>query len=117
LSLLKRLNALAFGAASETKAERFLIDNGFDILERNFHAKKMGEIDIIALKDGVIHFVEVKSAQKSFDPINNLTPSKLQKIISSSHYYMQRKNLDMPFCIDLILLRGEQIEYLENVTL
>jgi len=39
-----------FGDTSETLATGFLEQEGFVILERNYFARKLGEIDIIALK-------------------------------------------------------------------
>ncbi len=104
------------GNAAEEKAAAFLRDEGFALIERNFYAKKMGELDIIAKKDDVLHFVEVKSGS-GFDPVYNLTPSKLQKVIKSAQLYMKQKGLDMPFCIDALIVSDEGIELLENVTL
>jgi putative endonuclease len=110
------LNTL-IGNQNESKAVTFLEAEGFHIIERNYYARKLGEIDIIAIHEGVLHFVEVKSAQADFDPIYNFTPSKLRKVINSAHYYMKSKKLDMVFSIDLILVRWDDIEFLENVTL
>ncbi len=90
---------------------------GFQIIERNYYARKLGEIDIIALFEGVLHFIEVKSAEADFDPIYNFTPSKLRRVINSSQYYMKEKNLDMIFSIDLLLIRHGEIDFLENITL
>ena len=50
----------AKGNIAEEKACEFLYDNGFSILDRNFYSS-FGEIDIIATKDDVLHFIEVKS--------------------------------------------------------
>ena len=104
------------GNAAEDKAAAYLQEEGFTIVERNFYAKKMGELDIIAQKEGVLHFVEVKSGS-GFDPVYNLTPSKLHKVINSAQLYMKQKGLDMPFCIDALIVSDEGIELLENITL
>jgi len=106
-----------FGNSSEDRAVEFLISSGFNIIERNFYAKKMGEIDIIATKDGVIHFIEVKSSRGSFNPVFNITPSKLHKIINSAQYFMKIKKLNNSFCIDALIIMGEEIELIENITL
>jgi putative endonuclease len=106
-----------FGDRSETAATRFLEQNGFVILERNFFAKKLGEIDIIAQKDDALHFIEVKSGQTGFDPVYNFTPTKLRKVINSAHYYLKTKKLDMPFSIDALIIRYDEVEFIENVTL
>jgi len=106
-----------FGNSSEDRAVEFLISSGFDIIERNFYARKMGEIDIVAIKDGIIHFIEVKSSRGGFNPIYNLTPSKLHKVINSSQYFMKIKKLNNPFCIDALIIRGKEMELIENITL
>ena len=47
------------GAWGEERAAKYLRSKGYTILERNFRCRA-GEIDIIALRGGVIAFVEVK---------------------------------------------------------
>jgi len=107
-----------FGDESESLATRFLEQEGFIILERNYFARKLGEIDIIAKRDEVLHFIEVKGSQfNSFDPVYNVTPAKLRKVINSAHYYLKTKRLDMPFSIDALIVRGDEVEFIENVTL
>jgi putative endonuclease len=106
-----------FGNDAEELATRFLEEAGFLIIERNFYARKMGEIDIIARRGEVLHFIEVKSAGAHFDPIYNLTPAKLRKIINSTHYYLKVNHLNVPFCIDAILVRRGEVELIENITL
>ena len=56
------VNKRAAGADKEQLAARYLVDNGYTVLERNFR-NKTGEIDIIAKKDNYIVFVEVKYGQ------------------------------------------------------
>jgi len=100
----------------ESKAIDYLIELGFTIKQRNYYAKKLGEIDIIAIKNDIYHFVEVKSGD-SFEAIYNITPSKLHKLYRSIDYYLKEKNLDVTYCVDVIIFCGEDIEYLENITL
>ncbi|SFV58422.1 Predicted endonuclease distantly related to archaeal Holliday junction resolvase [hydrothermal vent metagenome] len=107
-----------FGDQSETLATQFLEQEGFVILERNYFARKLGEIDIIAEKDEVLHFIEVKSGKSdTFDPVYNVTPAKLRKVINSAYYYLKTKGLDIPFSIDALIVRGDEVEFIENVTL
>jgi putative endonuclease len=100
----------------ETKACEYLVSKDFLLVERNFFAKKLGEIDIVATKDGVYHFVEVKSGE-GFEAIYNITPSKLGKLKRSVEYYLQVKKLSVAYCIDAIIFSGEELEFLENITL
>lgn len=106
-----------FGDKSETLASQFLEQEGFLILERNYFARKLGEIDIIAQKEDVLHFIEVKSAKADFDPVYNVTASKLRKVVNSAHYYLKVKHLDVIFSIDALIVRGDEVEFIQNVTL
>jgi len=106
-----------FGEKSEHLATLFLEQEGFIIIERNFFARKLGEIDIVAQKEEVLHFIEVKSAQAEFDPVYNLTPAKLRKVIHSAQYYLKYKGLDMAWSIDALIVRQDEVEFIENITL
>ena len=104
------------GNLAESKACEYLYSQGFKIIEQNFYAKKLGEIDIIAKKENTYHFCEVKSATDYETAINNITPSKLSKIKRSVDYYIQTKKLDVEYCIDAIIVVDNDIEHLENIT-
>ena len=105
------------GDLAEKRAISFLEDLGYKIIEQNFYAKKLGEIDIIAKKDDIYHFCEVKSANEYEVAVNNITSSKLSKIKRSLNYYLQIKKLDVAFCIDAIIVTDSSIDLLENITL
>ncbi len=105
------------GDFAEKRAISFLQDLDFEIIEKNFYAKKLGEIDIIAIKNSVYHFCEVKSANSFEAAVQNLTKSKLSKIKRSVDYYLQIKKLDVAFCIDAIIVNDDSIEILENITM
>lgn len=105
------------GNFAEKKAISFLQNQDFKIVEQNFYAKKLGEIDIIAIKDEIYHFCEVKSALDYETAINNLTTSKLSKIKRSVEYYIQTKKLSNAYCIDAIIVNEENIELIENITM
>ena len=48
------------GLLGENVACKYLAKHGFTVIERNY-TRKWGEIDIIAIKDEVLYFIEVKS--------------------------------------------------------
>ncbi len=102
------------GSLAEDKAIKFLTSKKFEIIERNFYTK-FGEIDIIAKKDGVLHFIEVKSGD-SFEPIYNITPSKIKKIIKSVYIYL-KNNVNVEFCIDALIISNQEIDLIENITI
>ena len=54
------MNNTRTGGLGEELAEIMLLEKGYTILARNFRCR-YGEIDIIAAKNGVLAFVEVKT--------------------------------------------------------
>ena len=56
------------GDIGEDVAIRFLMKHGYSICDRNF-LKKYGELDIVALKGGIYHFIEVKTVTQKQDVI------------------------------------------------
>ena len=103
------------GDIYEQKAVKYLKGQGFEIIDKNFYAKKLGEIDIIAKKDNIYHFIEVKSGD-SFDAVYNVTPQKISKIKKSIEYYLQKKKLNVFYSIDVVIFQKDKIEYLKNIT-
>lgn len=101
---------------AEERGCEYLRKNGFRILDRNVY-NRFGEIDIIAFRDNVIHFVEVKSAMSYEQAINNITPSKLQKLGRTIQFYLQKKKLNSDYCIDAVIVSENGIEWIENITL
>ena len=46
-----------------------------------------------------------------------LPPSKIHKLLRSMEYYLKVKNLNVAYCLDAIIFAGEELEYLENITM
>ena len=109
------------GKEAESLACNFLQKQGFLIIECNFFSP-FGEIDIIAKNEEVLYFVEVKSGV-GFEPVFNINPQKLKHLKKSIAYYLQKKKLDLPFCLSALILSAAkenedyQIQWLENITL
>ncbi len=103
------------GKNSEDMAAKYLMKRGYRILERNFYSK-FGEIDIIAIKDKVLHFIEVKSG-KNFNPIYAITPKKIDKIIKTINYYILKKRINSAYVIDAIIIQDKDIQMIENITI
>lgn len=83
------MNTKELGAWGETRAADVLIDKGFFILERNFR-NRYGEIDIIAKKEGVLHFVEVKTrrSQSYGLPVEAVHAKKQYRIRQVASWYI-----------------------------
>ena len=104
------------GNLAEDKACEFLLNSGFFIVERNFYSR-FGEIDIIATKDEVLHFVEVKSGLDYESAIQNITPQKLSRLIRTGDVYLKKNALDVDFVYDAVVVTPKAIEFVENITL
>ena len=65
------------------------------ILERNFRTP-LGEIDIIAFRDGVVAFVEVRTVTgpARFDPRYTVNRTKQQRLVRAARQYASRHNLE-----------------------
>lgn len=79
------------GAAGEVLAARFLRDKGYALVSSNFRCR-LGEVDIIAEKDGTIVFVEVKTRQQNsmYSPREAVTAAKQRRLIQTAGVYLSR---------------------------
>ncbi|MBI2631294.1 YraN family protein [Candidatus Nomurabacteria bacterium] len=105
------------GEIGENTAVRFLVKQGFLILERNY-TKKWGEIDIIAEKTNKLYFIEVKSVSKpnldivtretldQYHPEDNMHPWKLKRLSRTIQTYLVSKNVpeDKEWQVDLLVV-------------
>lgn len=86
------MNSKQIGDYGEDLAERFLLEKGYLILERNYR-KNTGEIDIIAAKNNSLVFVEVKT-RKNDDFLyarEAVNLKKQQRIRNTAKKYIYEK--------------------------
>lgn len=88
------------GEIGEEIAMKHLMKHGFSIIDRNYR-KKWGEIDIIAEKGNVLHFVEVKTVSYETDfenyiPEENVNYSKRKKLSRVINTYLSEQKLFTP---------------------
>ena len=84
------------GALGENMACRFLVKHGFRILDRNY-SKKWGEIDIVAEKDKIFRFIEVKTVvsyeTNRYRPEENVHYQKLKRLSRVIQTYLLDKKV------------------------
>ncbi|MCX6778787.1 MAG: YraN family protein [Candidatus Magasanikbacteria bacterium] len=82
------------GRYGENLAARFLISKGFKILARNFQTR-YGELDLVAEREGVIHFVEVKTRTglRSGEPEEAINYFKMRRLQSAAQSFLLSRNL------------------------
>ena len=99
------------GALGEDIAVKYLENKGFVVIDRNY-LKKCGEIDIIAKKGKILHFIEVKAVSREtpyradpssvsretdkYRPEDNLHPYKLKRLSRVTQVYLLEKHSKEP---------------------
>ena len=103
------------GYLGETIVIKYLENRGYKLVERNYR-KPWGEIDLVFLKDKIIHIVEVKSVtceiisknvsyeKLSFNPEDNMHEEKRNRLKRVIETYIAEKNWIGDFQVDLVLV-------------
>ena|SRR3990167_2774780 len=104
------------GKIGENIAVRFLVKQGFLILDRNY-TKKWGEIDIVAEKADRIYFIEVKSVVRDlslgktedlnlYRPEDNMHPHKLRRLSRAIQTYLLSRKIggEKEWQVDLLVV-------------
>jgi len=115
MSLLGKL----LGRTGEDRAARYLVSQGYRILERNYRTRS-GEIDLIALHQGTVAFIEVKtrSSDAFGAPELAVNHRKQQRMIKAALGYIHFKKLhQVPCRFDVVAINTaneQQVELIQN---
>lgn len=101
------MTSYATGHHAEKIAAQHLVSLGFRIIELNWRTKWC-EIDIIAQKDTVMHFVEVKFRQNSYhgDGLDYITSKKLQQMTRAAESWVTLRGYDGEYTLSAISMTG-----------
>jgi len=103
------------GKKGEDMAVDYLLQRDFTILHRNWRWSRY-EIDVIALKDQVIHFVEVKTRRSlAFGyPEESVSKKKIERMLKSARefqiQYSEWRQIQYSI-LSIILLRNQAPEF------
>jgi putative endonuclease len=113
-------NKKQVGNRGEELAAQYLMQMGFVILARNYR-KRIGEIDLIAEKDGILAFCEVKRSRFEGEshPELRVNAAKQKKLARCAQIYLSEHPLDFESCrFDILAVktvRGREIiDHIEN---
>ena len=115
------MNKQKLGRLGENLATRYLLGNGYKLLERNFvyldqQGIKRGELDLIVSKDGRIIFVEVKTllanqASADFAPEDKVNYKKQRHLIGTAEHWLSRRGkTDLVWQIDVLALKVDLLK-------
>ena len=108
-----------FGTRSERAAARFLRGVGLRVIDRNV-TTPYGEVDLVALHDGCVVFVEVRSTGEddTSRPAESVDLTKQRKLTDAALDYLRRRDLlAYPARFDVVAIawpegrREPQIDY------
>jgi putative endonuclease len=115
VSLFKK----TLGREGEDSAAQFLAKKGYKILERNYSTRS-GEIDLVALHNGELVFVEVKTRTSDAygTPELAVNPRKQLRMIKAALGYIKYKKLhQMPCRFDVVAIIAaseNEVELIQN---
>lgn len=105
------------GKQGEEHAANFLKKNGYKILDRNYRCR-LGEIDLIAGKNGMVVFVEVKLRKNDrfAGAMEAVNFSKQQKLRKTALLWLAEKQSSAPCRFDVVEVYTEsgRIHHIPN---
>jgi putative endonuclease len=122
MTLRKRslLNSRQVGSSGEDRAAAYLVQQGFTILCRNWRTKR-GEIDIIATKNDILVFAEVKTLPSGSVQtlMQELGRKKQKRITETAKWFLlnnrQYSNSIIRFDVLIVDMPGlEPVYHVEN---
>jgi putative endonuclease len=92
------------GDSGEDIACGILASFGFLIITRNYYTRQ-GEIDIIAQRGSITHFIEVKTTYGEYNPAENFHRTKLKRFLKAVRVYCYKHRIsDELIEVDLALV-------------
>ncbi len=105
------------GNEYEEEAVKALVKAGYEIIERNFYSKT-GELDIVAMNEGYLCFVEVrfKSSTKHGHPAESVDLRKQKRIIKTARYYLYTNDYteDTPCRFDVVSISKNELNIIKD---
>lgn len=113
------MNTTQAGRKAEAAARAYLEMRGFKIIEQNFRRPNC-EIDIIAKKDGIVHFIEVKYRANNDQGggLEAITASKLKQMRHAAWTWVEEYKYKGEYMLSAIELGGPKFAvmgFIENV--
>ncbi len=100
------MNRRATGSRFEASAAKFLEEQGYEIIARNYRSGR-NEIDLVCLSDEVVIFVEVKGSRSDRfgDAVYKVDQRKQQALIAAAQGFIQQFRREVAgFRFDVVIV-------------
>lgn len=112
----RKIAAYEFGLEAENRVARMLHSEGYVLLASRAR-NRAGEVDLIASRDDVVAFIEVKARRHGYDGLESVDQRKRRRLTRASEHWLAENpeyaGHSIRFDVALVWSRGLP-EYLEN---
>lgn len=112
------MNTTEIGNRAESKVIDFLCNKDFKIISRNWRTK-FCEIDIIAQRQDVVYFVEVKyrSSSSNGDGLDYITRDKLSRMVRAANLWVVKNNWQGCYELSVASITGKNmnVNFIETI--
>ena len=124
------MSSKQLGIFGEQIAENYLKNKGYQVLDKNYSSRistgpKIGEVDIVAKKNDIISFIEVKTLRlvqnEPFSPEEKVDFGKQRKLVKTAESWLMKKKIPLNskwqidvIAIELNLNKKAKINHFEN---
>lgn len=99
------------GRQAEDAVAKYLSAHGYRVLEQNWRTRWC-EIDIVAVKENTVYFVEVKYRRSSQqgDGLDYITPKKLQQMSFAAEMWVSNHRWHGEYCLAGAAVAGNNFQ-------
>lgn len=113
---ISRPTHLNQGEKSEQQACAYLLKQGLQLVEKNFHSR-YGEIDIIMTEGDTLVIIEVRfrKSNKYGGAIESISQKKQSRIIATTQYYLSTHKVNSAIRFDVITMsNNSDLHWIKN---
>ncbi len=110
------MSTTSIGRAAEDSAAEYLKQHGYKILNQNWRTRWC-EIDIVAKKDNIVSFVEVKyrKSDEFGGGLQYITPAKQKQMEFAAQFWVSSNNWDGDYNLAAVEVTGPEFEITEFI--